>query len=101
MQKTDRAYGSLSAGETTPLQLIRSSVRYAHAHRSELPGNVVVAVFRAREKPTRAALGTETESATRDACDNGAGQIKDDVSFARRSNDHSHHRLRTRAHDGG
>src|SRR5215813_14217255 len=28
-------------------------------------------------------------------------RIKDDVSFARRPNDHSRHRLRTRAHDGG
>ena len=33
--------------ETTTLQLIRSFVRYARAHRSELPSNAVVAVFRA------------------------------------------------------
>src|SRR5262249_48544458 len=33
--------------QTTTLQLIRSFVRYARAHRSELPGNAVVLVFRA------------------------------------------------------
>src|SRR5215470_7173368 len=33
--------------QTTTLQLIRSFVRYARAHRSELVGNAVVAVFRA------------------------------------------------------
>jgi Rap1a immunity proteins len=33
--------------ETTTLQLVRSFVRYARAHRRELPGNAVVAVFRA------------------------------------------------------
>jgi hypothetical protein len=34
-------------GQTTTLQLIRSFVRCVRAHRSELLGNAVVAVFRA------------------------------------------------------
>jgi hypothetical protein len=33
--------------QTTTLQLIRSFVRYARAHRNELPDNAVLAVFRA------------------------------------------------------
>jgi hypothetical protein len=41
------------------LQLIRSFVRYARAHRSELPGNAVVVVFRALREayPCRAEHG--------------------------------------------
>ena len=39
--------GACPPEQTTTLQLIRSFVRYARAHRSELPGNAVVAVFRA------------------------------------------------------
>jgi Rap1a immunity proteins len=42
-----RIMGACPPEETTTLQVIRSFVRYARAHRSELPGNAVVAVFRA------------------------------------------------------
>jgi Rap1a immunity proteins len=40
-----RIMGACPPEQTTTLQLIRSFVRYARAHRSELPGNAVVAVF--------------------------------------------------------
>jgi hypothetical protein len=52
----DRIMAACPPEETTTLQLIRSFVRYARAHRSELPGNAVVAVFRAlrRDYPCRA-----------------------------------------------
>jgi hypothetical protein len=42
-----RIMGACPPEQTTTLQLIRSFVRYARAHRSELPDNAVVAVFRA------------------------------------------------------
>jgi Rap1a immunity proteins len=42
-----RIMGACPLEQTTTLQLIRSFVRYARAHRSELPDNAVVAVFRA------------------------------------------------------
>ena len=42
-----RIMGACPPEQTTTLQLIRSFVRYARAHRSELPNNAVVAVFRA------------------------------------------------------
>src|SRR5262245_7703706 len=45
--------------QTTTLQLIQSFVRYARAHRTELQGNAVVAVFRALREayPCRAEHG--------------------------------------------
>jgi hypothetical protein len=46
-EKGHRIMGACPPEQTTTLQLIRSFVRYARAHRSELPGNAVVAVFRA------------------------------------------------------
>jgi Rap1a immunity proteins len=39
--------GACPPEQTTTLQLIQSFVRYARAHRGELQGNAVVAVFRA------------------------------------------------------
>jgi len=42
-----RIMGACPPEQTTTLQLIRSFVRYARAHPSELLGNAVVAVFRA------------------------------------------------------
>jgi hypothetical protein len=42
-----RIMGACPPEQTTTLQLIQSFVRYARAHRSELQGNAVVAVFRA------------------------------------------------------
>jgi hypothetical protein len=42
-----RIMGACPPEETTTLQLVRSFVRYARAHHRELPGNPVVAVFRA------------------------------------------------------
>jgi Rap1a immunity proteins len=42
-----RIMGACPPEQTTTLQLIQSFVRYAHAHRIELQGNAVVAVFRA------------------------------------------------------
>jgi hypothetical protein len=39
-----RIMGACPPEQTTTLQLIQSFVRYARAHRSELPGNAVVAV---------------------------------------------------------
>src|SRR5215831_3704291 len=42
-----RIMGACPPEQTTTRQLIRSFVRYARAHRTELPGNAVVAVFRA------------------------------------------------------
>jgi hypothetical protein len=41
-----RIMGACPPEQTTTLQLIRSFVRYARAHRSELPTNAVVAVLR-------------------------------------------------------
>src|SRR5262245_32301342 len=60
-----RIMGACPPEQTTTLQLIRSFVRYARAHRSELPDNAVVAVFRALRGLTRAALSTETLPARR------------------------------------
>src|SRR5258708_4769090 len=37
-----RIMGACPPEQTTTLQLIRSLIRYARAHRSELPGNVAV-----------------------------------------------------------
>jgi len=42
-----RILGACPPEQMTTLQLIRLFVQYASAHRSELPGNAVVAVFRA------------------------------------------------------
>jgi Ssp1 endopeptidase immunity protein Rap1a len=42
-----RIMGACPPEQTTTLQLIRSFVRYARAHRHELPANGVVTVFRA------------------------------------------------------
>jgi hypothetical protein len=42
-----RIMGACPPKQTTTLQLIQSFVRYARAHRTELQGNAVVAVFRA------------------------------------------------------
>ena len=42
-----RIMGACPPEQMTTLQLIRSFVRYARAHRSELQGNAVVVVFRA------------------------------------------------------
>jgi hypothetical protein len=42
-----RIMGACPPEQTSTLQLIQSFVRYARAHRSELPGNAVIAVFRA------------------------------------------------------
>jgi hypothetical protein len=54
-----RIMGACPPEQTSTLQLIQSFVRYAHAHRSELPGNAVVAVFRALREayPCRAEHG--------------------------------------------
>jgi hypothetical protein len=54
-----RIMGACPPEQTTTLQLIRSFVRYARAHRSELPNNAVVAVFRALREayPCRAGHG--------------------------------------------
>jgi hypothetical protein len=54
-----RIMGACPPEQTTTLHLIRSFVRYARAHRSELPGNAVVAVFRALREayPCRAEHG--------------------------------------------
>jgi len=53
-----RIMGACPLEQTTTLQLIRSFVRYARAHRSELPDNAVVAVFRAlrEDYPCRAGM---------------------------------------------
>jgi Rap1a immunity proteins len=42
-----RIMGACPPEQTTTLQLIQSFIRYARAHRTELQGNAVVAVFRA------------------------------------------------------
>jgi hypothetical protein len=42
-----RIMGACPPEKATTLQLIQSFVRYARAHRSELAGNAVIAVFRA------------------------------------------------------
>jgi len=54
-----RIMGACPPDQTTTLQLIQSFVRYARAHRSELPGNAVVTVFRALREayPCRAERG--------------------------------------------
>jgi hypothetical protein len=54
-----RIMGACPPEQMTTLQLIRLFVRYASTHRSELPGNAVVAVLRALQKsyPCRAAHG--------------------------------------------
>src|SRR5262245_54858292 len=51
-----RIMGACPPEQTSTLQLIQSFVRYARAHRSELPGNAVIAVFRAlrEDYPCRA-----------------------------------------------
>jgi Rap1a immunity proteins len=54
-----RIMGACPPEQTTTLQLIQSFVRYAGAHRTELQGNAVVAVFRALREayPCRAEHG--------------------------------------------
>src|SRR5438067_11869869 len=54
-----RIMGACPPEPTTTLQLIRSFVRDAHAHRGELRGNAVLAVFRALREahPCRAEHG--------------------------------------------
>jgi len=54
-----RIMGACPPEQMTTLQLIRLFVRYASTHRSELPGNAVVAVFRALREayPCRAEHG--------------------------------------------
>jgi hypothetical protein len=54
-----RIMGACPPEQATTLQLIQSFVRYARAHRSELPGNAVVVVFRALREvyPCRAEHG--------------------------------------------
>jgi hypothetical protein len=54
-----RIMGACPPEQTSTLQLIQSFVRYARAHSSELPGNAVVAVFRALREayPCRAEHG--------------------------------------------
>jgi hypothetical protein len=42
-----RIMGACPPEQTTTTEVIRSFARYARAHRSELRGNAVVAVFRA------------------------------------------------------
>ena len=42
-----RIMGACPPEQTTTLQLIQSFLRYARAHRTELQGNAVVAMFRA------------------------------------------------------
>jgi hypothetical protein len=42
-----RIMGACPPEQTTTLQLIRLFIRYARTHRTELPGNALVAVFRA------------------------------------------------------
>jgi hypothetical protein len=46
-EKGHRIMDACPPEQTTTLQLIQSFVRYARAHRSELRGNAVVAIFRA------------------------------------------------------
>jgi hypothetical protein len=53
-----RIMGACPPEQTTTLQLIQSFVRYARAHRTELQGNAVVAVFRALREATLALLST-------------------------------------------
>jgi Rap1a immunity proteins len=57
-----RIMGACPPEQTTTLQLIQSFVRYAGSHRSELPGNAVVVVFRALREayPCRAEHGGRT-----------------------------------------
>jgi hypothetical protein len=54
-----RIMGACPPEQTTTLQLIRSFIRYARAHRSELAGNAVLGVFRALREayPCRAERG--------------------------------------------
>jgi hypothetical protein len=54
-----RIMGACPPEHTSTLQLIQLFVRYARAHRSELPGNAVIAVFRALREayPCRAEHG--------------------------------------------
>ena len=54
-----RIMGACPPEQTTTLQLIQSFVRYARAHRTELQGNAVLAVFRALREahPCRAEHG--------------------------------------------
>ena len=54
-----RLMGACPPEQATTLELVQSFVRYSRAHRSELAGNAVIAVFRAiRETyPCRAAYG--------------------------------------------
>ena len=42
-----RIMGACPPEQASTLQLIQSFMRYSRAHRSELPGNAVIAVFRA------------------------------------------------------
>jgi hypothetical protein len=54
-----RLMGACTPEQASTLQLIQSFVRYARAHRSELPDNAVIAVFRAMREayPCRAEHG--------------------------------------------
>ena len=45
-----RIMGACPPEQTSTLQLVQSFVRYAREHRSELPGNAAIAVFRALRK---------------------------------------------------
>jgi hypothetical protein len=58
-EEGNRIMGACPPEQATTLQLIQSFVRYARAHRSELPGNAVVVVFRAlrEDYPCRAEHG--------------------------------------------
>ena len=58
-----RIMGACPPEQMTTLQLIQSFVRYARAHRSELQGNAVVAVFRALQEayPCRAVTGGKAD----------------------------------------
>jgi hypothetical protein len=46
----NRIMGACPPEQTSTLQLVQSFVRYAREHRSELPGNAAIAVFRALRK---------------------------------------------------
>jgi len=58
-EEEHRIMGACPPEQTTTLQLIQSFLRYARAHRTELQGNAVVAVFRALREayPCRAEHG--------------------------------------------
>jgi hypothetical protein len=60
-----RIMGACPPEQMTTLQLIRLFVRYASTHRGELPGDAVVAVFRALGEvfPCRAEHRAESQRA--------------------------------------